>query len=364
MSEQAVSTSDRFRHVIFRTVALALSHDLKKPITHISEYMSLLRNHLKNHSSRVDIGVEISYLNAKLAKYNKYSGDATKSLQVWADRIKSGPAANVSEGASLKDFESQVERKILELKEDISNFTSNAEEISQDSTTTEYIRLIDRNQLRITDQYYGLKELLVAAEEPQFEEVELLELLDSVITNYRKLFGFMEFNLSVLDKKPTVIRAMRGQILAVIQNLLENGIRFAKRSKEYDIAVTLHSAPFSSLKAKYDKTLASLDAGGAWVELHVRNKGVRIEKEMAEEIFILFVTTEHKNKSAGNCDGLLGGGSGIGLTVSRAYITAHRGIIFLNTDNNIWTDFVVLLPAEPRLGIPLEQLLAKFYSHI
>jgi signal transduction histidine kinase len=365
MPEKTDPSADRFRHVIFRTVALALSHDVKKPIAHIGEYMSLLRNHLKRYSNRVDIDVDASYLNSKIAKYTKSSGEATKSLQHWADQIKAADFSNMIATGTFRDLETNIEKKIIDLGKDISEFTAKAKEIARDDPTSlDLIKTIERNHSRMTDQYHGLKELLIAVEEPQFEQTDLLELIDSQVTNYRRLFGLFEIEVSALDNRPTIVYAMRGQILAVIQNLLENAIRFARRSKEYNLAVTLNTAPFSALKKKYEKPLQTLDGSGSWVELHVRNKGTRISEESAEDIFVLFVTTEHKGKPQTECDGLLGGGSGIGLTVSRAYVTAHSGVIFLNTDNSIWTDFVVLLPTNPRFGLPLEPLLAKFYSHI
>jgi signal transduction histidine kinase len=366
MSRKIEAGLDRFHHVIFTTVALALSHDLKKPIAYISEYMSLLRNHIKQHSSRIDIAVDISYLNAKIAKYNRNSGDATRSLQVWADRFKSGASAGLTKIALFRDFEAQIEKRMAELGQDVFEFVSKAKELSKDSETSEYIRIIERNQARIADQYEGLKELLVAIEQPQLEEIDLFDLIEPLIANYRKLFDYLNIELLVLDRAPKTAHAVRGQVLAAIQNLLENGLRFTRRANERNIAITLNNAPFASLKRKYEsvKALEGLDADGSWIELHVRNRGERIPPDDAENIFLLFVTTEQKNKSSGNCDGLLGGGSGIGLTVSRAYLTAHRGVIFLNTENKFWTDFVVLLPKEPSSGVSLEQLLAKSYPHV
>jgi signal transduction histidine kinase len=73
---------------------------------------------------------------------------------------------------------------------------------------------------------------------------------------------------------------------------------------------------------------------GTRVEIHVRDNGNGIPKDVIEKIFQPFFTT----KPAGQ-------GTGLGLSLSYDIIKAHGGDLNIETKEGEWTEFTIILPS-------------------
>ena len=76
------------------------------------------------------------------------------------------------------------------------------------------------------------------------------------------------------------------------------------------------------------------EQAGAKVEIHIRDNGNGIPKDVIEKIFQPFFTT----KPAGQ-------GTGLGLSLSYDIIKAHGGELKIETKEGEWTEFTVVLPS-------------------
>lgn len=70
-----------------------------------------------------------------------------------------------------------------------------------------------------------------------------------------------------------------------------------------------------------------------WVEIHIRDSGPGIPKEIEKKIFEPFFTTKKFGK-----------GTGLGLAISKGLIDSHDGELLLTKENNM-TTFIVRLPS-------------------
>lgn len=112
------------------------------------------------------------------------------------------------------------------------------------------------------------------------------------------------------------------RIQQVLDNLLGNAIKFTPERGDVHVSVAM----------QYDA-----DSGDRWAEIRVRDSGVGVPPEEAERIFLKFY-----QGSAGQ--GRSGGGSGLGLTISRHIVEAHGGRIWVESRPGEGATFIFTLP--------------------
>lgn len=106
------------------------------------------------------------------------------------------------------------------------------------------------------------------------------------------------------------------RIAQVIENLLDNGLKFSPRDAVIDVAVQ--------------------PLGAGEVEVRVADRGIGVKDEDKEAIFERFAQRGEPGGSAG--------GVGLGLTICREIVTAHRGYIGVEDTPGGGSTFVVRLP--------------------
>jgi signal transduction histidine kinase len=121
------------------------------------------------------------------------------------------------------------------------------------------------------------------------------------------------------------IRADPDKIQQVVTNLLSNAIRYTPESGA--IVVTVDQAP------------ADLYAG-QWARLRVRDNGIGIPADQRDRIFEPFsdVTSAKHHTSSGPDS------AGLGLYIARGLVDLHGGIISVDSEEGVFTEFTVLLP--------------------
>jgi two-component system OmpR family sensor kinase len=148
------------------------------------------------------------------------------------------------------------------------------------------------------------------------ELVDARELLDRAASRFRGAHPDRPFEMDVAPDLP----ALSGDpvlLRRVVDNLLENAHKYSPRA---DTSVEL---------------LAS--AGDGWVRIEVRDKGVGIAPEDLPRVFEPFFRGDRSRTRAT-------GGLGLGLTLTRRIVEAHRGAIELSSAVGGGTQAVVRLP--------------------
>ena len=147
------------------------------------------------------------------------------------------------------------------------------------------------------------------------EEFSLCELIKIMVQNFEK--EFIQRNIK-------------------IQIQCENIMLFADRDKISQVLVNLISNALKYTNSNGQVTITAADSGDN-TTIAVRDTGIGISEEDLPYIFERFYRSDKsRNRTTG--------GSGIGLTIAKAIVEAHKGSISASGKLNEGTVFTVALP--------------------
>ena len=131
---------------------------------------------------------------------------------------------------------------------------------------------------------------------------------------------------------PTALRGERDKLHRIVNNLLSNAIRQSPPSGKITVAV---DQPPPEVMP------------GAWIRLRVRDASpTGMSDSDRRTMFAPFSSTEpaRYHTSSGP------DAAGLGLYIARGLIEAHGGLITIDSQPGVFSEFTVLLPAAPTLG--------------
>lgn len=148
-------------------------------------------------------------------------------------------------------------------------------------------------------------------------QFELSELIQSIIHNFENDFRNKGVEIKSNLEEQSVF-ADRDKISQVIVNLLSNALKYTLEGGIVEV------------KAKGTGNLA---------EIIVKDSGQGISEDDLPHIFERFYRADKSRNR-------LTGGSGIGLTITRALVEAHKGNISVQSELDSGTEFIVSFPKE------------------
>lgn len=147
------------------------------------------------------------------------------------------------------------------------------------------------------------------------EDVDLFELSESIVDGFRSKIDEKKISLEIKGDEVHVW-ADRGKMGQVVANLLSNAIKYTDENGNVSIKVGTEN----------DKAV-----------LVVEDTGIGISRADQIRIFERFYRTDKsRNRKTG--------GVGIGLSISKAIVQAHKGTIVCESEPGIGSRFVVTLP--------------------
>jgi two-component system, OmpR family, sensor histidine kinase KdpD len=173
---------------------------------------------------------------------------------------------------------------------------------------------------RLLANLLDLARLKAKALEPKTEAADLAELVGAVLHRLRPSLDGHEVDVAIREDLPE-IRVDVVQIDQLLTNLLENAARF--------------SPPGAPIKIGATRWQSS-------VEVRVADRGPGIPPEDRERVFESFWRQDR---------GGARGGSGLGLTISRAIVAAHKGKMRIEETPGGGTTVVFSLPFEDSKGV-------------
>jgi signal transduction histidine kinase len=155
-----------------------------------------------------------------------------------------------------------------------------------------------------------------------FEEVDITELIDSSIFDFFGEASTKEIEIIFLkpEKKLPPVCADKEKIRVVIQNLLENAIKYSNNR---------------------DKVFVALRKNNGLVEISVKDTGVGISEEGKKKIFEKFYRDQQAQKKEAT-------GTGIGLFISKKIVEEHGGKIWFESTENKGSTFFFTIPIYKR----------------
>jgi signal transduction histidine kinase len=156
-------------------------------------------------------------------------------------------------------------------------------------------------------------------------DCDLVDIVRGVVDDLTPLGATKQHVLATEFSDTPLIRADPDKILQVAWNLLTNAIRYTPEGGA--IVATVDSAP----RERY---------AGSWARLRVRDNGIGISADERDRIFEPFSdahTAKHHTSSGPDS-------AGLGLYIARGLVDLHGGIISVDSEEGVFTEFTVLLP--------------------
>jgi signal transduction histidine kinase len=167
--------------------------------------------------------------------------------------------------------------------------------------------------------------------------VDLGEVVRDVVTELLPLARARNQNVETKIEPVEQLDGDKDKLHQIAVNLLSNAIRYTPESGEIMIAV--------------DEAPRDRYAGG-WARLRVRDNGIGMSEEDRARIFDPFLHPRPvKHHTSAGPDS-----AGLGLFIARGLIELHGGLITVDSQPDVFTEFTVLLPfkqpARPQADPP------------
>lgn len=188
-----------------------------------------------------------------------------------------------------------------------------------DEEANEYISFAVEGSKRM---YALLNDLLafsrVHSKAKSFVPVDMNKVLSTSMENL--LFKIKETNALIENKKLPVISADEGLMVQLLQNLIDNGLKFSKGAPQIYI----------SSSEQEDYYLFS-----------VKDKGIGINPEYYERIFKIFQRLHTRSEY---------NGTGIGLAICKRIVEKHNGKIWVESSENEGSAFYFTIPKSGNIN--------------
>lgn len=266
----------------------------------------------------------IAYINARASIIRDENGKAIRLVGAFSDktRYKEYEASLKKLNADLEKINrelivSNVELERFayvashDLQEPLRMITSFLSQIEKkygellDEKGKQYIHFAVDGAQRMRQIILDLLEFSRAGrKQNNFEEVDLNEMLQSIISLYRQ--QQIETNAKIdFGKLPTIITA-KSLLSQVFQNLIGNALKYYKKEE----------APLIIISSEENET--------HW-QFSIKDNGIGIAKEYFEKIFVIFQRLHHKGEYSG---------TGIGLAIVKKIVENLGGEIWLQSEEN------------------------------
>jgi len=157
------------------------------------------------------------------------------------------------------------------------------------------------------------------------EPVNLGEVVSDVVTELEPLARNRHQRVATHIEHVGSIDADRDKLHQIAVNLVHNAIRYTPEQGE--IVIEVDEAPSERFP-------------GGWARLRVRDNGVGIAEEDRQRIFDPFLHAHPaKHHTSAGPDS-----AGLGLYIARGLIVLHGGLITVDSQPDVFTEFTVLLP--------------------
>ena len=198
--------------------------------------------------------------------------------------------------------------------------------VNSDEKKTEYYRIIRHESLRLNkmiDNILDFSKIEAGRKTYNFAEGDMGKVIDDVLSSYRYHiinFGF-DVQTNIPDRLPPVLMD-RDAMAQAISNLIDNAIKYSGKVKKLSITTVTRESDLS---------------------IEIADHGIGIPRAEQAKIFEKFYRV-------GN--GLVHDvkGSGLGLSLVKHIVEAHKGTISVESEVGQGSRFTILLPLSARGG--------------
>ena len=258
---------------------------------------------------------ELVIANKELLKAEMEIRKLNKTLE---KKVESRTAELVNTNKDLQQFAYVATHDLQEPLRMISSYTQLLERKYKDKLdqdAKDYIHFAIDGAIRMQRLLNDLLEFSrIQTSEKGFDLVNTLTVLGKAISNIQLLI--IENNALVTNDDLPILKADESQILRVFQNLIENAIKFKKKTELPKIHISC-----KKLNNMY--------------QFSVSDNGLGIEMQYHDRIFIIFQRLHSVKDSPG---------TGMGLAICKRIIEKHGGLIWFESIVDKGTTFYFTIP--------------------
>ena len=177
-----------------------------------------------------------------------------------------------------------------------------------------YLDFISKAARRMRDLVKGLLDYSRLGRQAELSQVDANEIMIGICQDLHQTIT--ETNATITWENLPVLSAYETEFRMLLQNLVNNGIKFRKNDQDPVIEVS------------------ATNQGDSW-QFSVRDNGIGIEEEFKDRIFLIFQRLHSKDDYEG---------TGIGLSHCRKIVQLHRGSIWVESEFGIGSVFYFRIP--------------------
>lgn len=178
---------------------------------------------------------------------------------------------------------------------------------------------------RLVDDMLNISRIEAGKIVLQREPVDLGDVVRDVVTELLPLANARHQRVDTHIQRIASLDADRDKLHQITVNIVSNAIRYTPDAGE--IVIHVDEAPHE----RYP---------GGWARLRVRDNGVGIAEQDRQRIFDPFLHAQPaKHHTSAGPDS-----AGLGLSIARGLIELHGGLITVDSQPDVFTEFTVLLP--------------------
>lgn len=256
--------------------------------------------------------------------------DAIAKLQITVNELADSNTKLTHSNAELAQFAYIASHDLQEPLRKISTFSQLLERSLGGTATEEtknFLSKIRNSSARMTAL---IRDVLmysqIVKENETYEEVNLNQILENVLTDYDLLIEQKE--ATIKQEQLPVIKAIPLQMTQLFANLIGNALKFVKKDNKPIVSI---SATLLS-----EEAMQGLPPGFDYYRIQVADNGIGIPPEYAEKVFNIFQRLHRKSEYEG---------TGIGLAMCKKIVQNHHGEIYIENNADGGATFNVILPA-------------------
>ena len=268
-------------------------------------------------------------LSARLpdAKPNSEVGRLTTSLNRMLSRIEDSFSIQRRSEEKLRRFVADASHELRTPLASLIGFIETLQGPARDDPKAQarflsIMREQGRRMARLIDDLLSLARVEMSEHKRPLETVDLTSIIQQSVDTLRPMASQRGVTLEIkFSDHPALIPGDRDELMRVVENLIENGIKYGHAGGRVEIDLQPHQGESSD-----DLALSIRDFGDGIATEHL--------PRLTERFYRVDASASRES-----------GGTGLGLAIVKHIVNRHRGELRITSAIGIGSTFTVLLPA-------------------
>ncbi len=222
-----------------------------------------------------------------------------------------------------------------------------------------FLNMGKRNVVRLSgiiNDLLDLSKIEAGKMEYRFEKMDLSEPISLIFSTFDTLATQREITLQVENNlQDNFVFGDTQKIEQILSNLVSNAIKFTGQNGNIKIKLSKVSSQQLDKKKFIAYDVNQVDLSGNYYKIDVQDTGIGISEENQLKVFDKFRQIESSLSRKV-------GGTGLGLPIAKEFVDAHKGFIWVESEENKGTTFSFIIPEYTQINsflIELENLYQK-----